>query len=469
MIQNRILIDRNENTVWAGTSEKEFIVLKFRVKRPILSKSNEQKDALNDNNTITDIVDQKGFLLLGTKNGLWLFDKENEIFSRPPCRNDACLSTVHVDIKKIFAHSNHTWLWVDQQLVKLNPGHTILHRFDLNTIQKQFDFEKKFIDARVMEITEDNEGKFWIASQGLGLSWYDPETNSLKNYRNDENDQNSIPSDVLNHVTIDRDENVWTTTVNKGIVQLRKPSLVFYNYLKGISSTGVGIVRSGDASQIVVGTNGSGIWKSDYNGTDIARLKFERVDLNSTVRGFENVVELSVGKKNIWIGTMQAGVAGLSLASDGKIDRNPKLFQHDINNRNTISDNFITSLWEDPEGHLWIGTFEGGLNLVDTRNYGAPGSVVNYHHDNKDTTSIINNGITGFFSDDNGSMFIASFGGLDRVYDPKPPHKTFRFEHLITGAYCKVIHKTMDGTFYVLAEMDFMLVARVVVNIISKS
>ena len=30
------------------------------------------------------------------------------------------------------------------------------------------------------------------------------------------------------------------------------------------------------------------------------------------VRGFENVVELAVGKKNVWVGTMQAGVAGIS-------------------------------------------------------------------------------------------------------------------------------------------------------------
>ena len=454
------LLIENQNTIWIGTAGKG--LYRFEVSSKEVSfylNETEKKESFYDNNTIRDIVDQKEFLLLATKNGLWMFDKRSETFSKQSCRKTPCLSIANPDVKKIFVHPNYMWLWVDQQLIKLDAEQTILHRFDLNTIQKQFDFEKKFIDARVMEITEYNDGTFWIASQGLGLSWYDPEKNYLKNYRNDKNDQSSIPSDVLNHVMIDRNNNVWTTTVNKGIVQLRKPSLVFHNYLKGMSSTGVGVIGRGDDVQILVGTNGSGLWKSDYDGTNISNLKFQRVELNSNVRGFENVVELNVGKKNVWLGSMQAGVAGLSLDHNGEIDRNPLLIQHDINNKNTISDDFIVSLWEDPEGHVWIGTFNGGLNIVDVENYGTPGSVVNYQHNNSDTSSVINNGVSGFMPDDNGAMFIATFGGLDRVYDARQPHKNFQFEHLIRDTYCKVIHKTQDGSLYVTTRNGFYVSA----------
>ena len=115
--------------------------------------------------------------MLGTKNGLWLFDKESRFFSRPRCSDEECNSILHGDIKKIFLHSNHLWVWVDQQLVKVNSDYTIVQRFELSTIQQQFDFERRFVDARITGITEDDERKFWMASQGLGLVYYDPERN----------------------------------------------------------------------------------------------------------------------------------------------------------------------------------------------------------------------------------------------------------------------------------------------------
>ena len=86
---------------------------------------------------------------------------------------------------------------------------------------------------------------------------------------------NSLPSDVLDEVMIDRDNNVWATTVNKGIVQLKKQSLVFYNYLNGMSSTGVDILHSENGLQLIAGTNGRSLWKSNYEPENISKLKFE--------------------------------------------------------------------------------------------------------------------------------------------------------------------------------------------------
>ena len=249
----------NENILWMAISGKGLTRLDVSTEK-LLSFINQAQpnDKFNDNNSVNDIVDKGDSLLLGTKNGLWLFDKENKIFSRPSCSDEECSSILNGDIKKIFLHSNHAWVWVDQQLVKVNADYDIVQRLELNRIQQQFDFEKRFVDARITSITEDHDGKFWMASQGLGLCYYDPQRNVLKNYRNDKNDVNSLPSDVLDEVMIDRDRNVWATTVNKGIVQLKSQSLIFYNYLNGMSSTGVGMLHSENGLQLIVGTNGRG-------------------------------------------------------------------------------------------------------------------------------------------------------------------------------------------------------------------
>jgi len=444
----------NENTLWmrlTGQGLTRFDVL--TEKQDFFLNQTQTNDKFHDNNTIKDIVDKGNSLLLGTKNGLWLFDKENRFFSRPRCNDEECGSILNGDIKKIFLHSNHIWVWVDQQLVKVNADYAIVQRLELNTIQQQFDFEKRFIDARITGMTEDHESKFWMASQGLGLIYYDPERNLLKNFRNDKNDLNSLPSDVLDKVMIDRDNNVWATTVNKGIVQLKKQSLVFYNYLNGVSATGVGMLHSENGSQIIVGTNGRNLWKSAYEPPNISRLKFEPLKMNPPVRGFENVIEVAVGKKNIWVGTMQAGVAQLSFGVDGKINPSPHLFQQNEQDENSLADNFITSLWEDNDGHIWIGTYSGGLHIIDSKNYGKPGSVIRYRHDPNNINSISDNGVSSFLLEEDGSLLMTTFSGIDRINTIDYGHEKFQFEHLLSGLYCKRIHKTSDGTLYVTTKV----------------
>ncbi|HZB11745.1 MAG TPA: hypothetical protein VE467_01890, partial [Chryseolinea sp.] len=452
-VRTETLWFEDENTLWLGTAGKGLTSFDISSKKIVSYLNQVQKnDQFNNNNTVQAIVEKGNSLLLGSKNGLWVFDKQNKFFSRPRCAGEEC-SVLNRDIKKIFLHPNHIWLWVDDELVKVNANYMVVQRLDLKKIQQQFDFEKKFIDSRIMEIADDHEGRFWITSQGLGLTNYDPQSNLLKNYRNNKNDANSLPSDVLNQVMIDRDNNVWTTTVNKGFVQLKKQSIVFYNYLDGMSSTGVGMVNTQGMSQLVVGTNGSNLWKSVYEPGNISKLKFEPLKMNPPVRGFENIVELFVGKKNIWIGTMQAGVAGLSFANNGEINLSPQLIQHDEHNNNTIADNFATSLWEGKDGRLWVGTYNGGLDIVDPQHYGKPGSIVNYQHANNNPDSLVHNGISAVLSEEDGSFLIGTFEGLDRIYDIEAPHGKFQFEHLITNAYCKMMHKALDGTLYVTTKV----------------
>jgi hypothetical protein len=50
-----------------------------------------------------------------------------------------------------------------------------------------------------------------------------------------------------------------------------------------------------------------------------------------------------------------------------------KVFRHDPLNPNTISDNYIRTLFIDSKGRLWIGTRGGELNLLK-----APSSQINY-------------------------------------------------------------------------------------------
>ena len=125
-------------------------------------------------------------------------------------------------------------------------------------------------------------------------------------------------------------------------------------------------------------------------------------------------------------------LARISFDIDGDIDLKPHLLQRDQNNnKNTIADNFITALREDNNGRLWLGTFAGGVNIVDPERYGEPGAVIKYQHDNNNVNSLVHNGIASFYLEEDGSMMIGTFDGLDRIYKTDPSHDNVQFEHLL--------------------------------------
>ena len=115
-----------------------------------------------------------------------------------------------------------------------------------------------------------------------------------------------------------------------------------------------------------------------------------------------------------------------------------------------LSDNFITSLWEDNDGHLWIGTYNGGLNIIDPKNYGKPGSVIKYRHDPNKITSDFRYGATSFLLEENGSLLITTFRGIDRINTIEFGHEKFQFEHLLTNIYCK--KNSQDSRWHVVCN-----------------
>lgn len=64
-------------------------------------------------------------------------------------------------------------------------------------------------------------------------------------------------------------------------------------------------------------------------------------------------------QKRIWIGTNK----GLYVIE--KNGEEPRLLLHDQEDRHSLSSNAVENLYEDPDGIIWIGTSEGGVNLYD--------------------------------------------------------------------------------------------------------
>jgi ligand-binding sensor domain-containing protein/signal transduction histidine kinase len=118
-----------------------------------------------------------------------------------------------------------------------------------------------------------------------------------------------------------------------------------------------------------------------------------------------------------------------------------RVYRHDPQDSQSPSHNYIMSIYEDPGGVLWIGTYGGGLDRFD------PGTGLwrHYQHDPNDPDSLSHNNVRSVYQDRDGVLWIATHGGgLDRFdreteqfthYRPDPEDPFGLCDWLIDSVY----------------------------------
>ncbi len=95
----------------------------------------------------------------------------------------------------------------------------------------------------------------------------------------------------------------------------------------------------------------------------------------------DNVVDAIYqdSENRLWVGT---GNGGLNLLNSDSISF--ERLQHDPNDVNTVSSNKIVCILEDSERNLWVGTFDGGLNKMNPQRK----TFTHYKHDPNDENTL---------------------------------------------------------------------------------
>lgn len=84
-----------------------------------------------------------------------------------------------------------------------------------------------------------------------------------------------------------------------------------------------------------------------------------------------------------------------------------KVYRHDPNDPNSISSNYILSLYEDEDGIIWVGTLMGGLNRFDR----FTDRFTHYQHDPENESSLSHNDVSVIFEDEQKVLWIGTLGG----------------------------------------------------------
>ncbi|MCZ6702920.1 MAG: triple tyrosine motif-containing protein [Ignavibacteria bacterium] len=108
----------------------------------------------------------------------------------------------------------------------------------------------------------------------------------------------------------------------------------------------------------------------------------------------------------IWFGTMYGLVR-----YDGK---NYRTYKYDSENPESISFDDVISLYEDSKDNLWIGTWGGGLNMLDPQR----NKFRRFVHDPSNPEGISDNIIWSITEDSNGNIWLGTAAGGINKYDP---------------------------------------------------
>ncbi len=212
----------------------------------------------------------------------------------------------------------------------------------------------------IWSIHEDAKKNLWIGTRD-GLNQYDRELDVFHQLKSDST-KNSLSSNFIRTIIGDDYGNLWIGNNNNGLSYYNHTNKKFYKYLH--SKNDSGSLSDNSTNKIFIDSR-SNLWVGTFGGKlnvlPAGKKQFEHINFRNESFSSSPVTSIVEDKnKFIWVGTQGDGFFKVHYIPNNKSKithfiREPK-------NQNTFSSNIILSLLIDKSGLLWIGTEDAGLN-----------------------------------------------------------------------------------------------------------
>jgi signal transduction histidine kinase/ligand-binding sensor domain-containing protein/DNA-binding response OmpR family regulator len=346
------------------------------------------------------------YLLVGSDNGLYFFDPVNTSFKRVITTETIETNLSNNSITSLYIDRGGV-LWVGTKK-GLNKFDTYLNDFNGVSIN-EFDTKGSIVTG----IQPSAGGGYWVSTSN----------GTLARFRNKKFEHFKLarPANeqiTLNIQTMFRDSRgrIWIGTNGSGAYCFQdvdprggviRELLHFGTQTsQKISGNHVMSFSEDKTGNVWIGTWGEGLNKiSPKNESELIE-----VDLKE-----KPIVTMLVDHLGLlWIGTRGNGLFNLSTTETPVYTL--KHFQNG-NQAESLTDNFINSLYEDENGKLWIGT-ENGLKVFERQSSTFKQIPV---------AGIQNNVVVSLLQDDRRRFWIANWDGL-HVVDPELPQEVKHYD-----------------------------------------
>ncbi len=313
--------------------------------------------------------DSDGTLWVGGGGGLDRFDRATETFTHVDTRGQ--VFCIYEDTQGVL------WVGFWHGLYGYDrAAGTIIHEYQRGP--SALDEPGMLLDNAITAILEDRSGNLWIGTPS-GLDLLDRATGTFTHYRHDPNDPNTLGHSGVNAILEDDQGRLWIGT-GGGLNLLHRPAGTFTRFEHDPDDQHS---LAHDAVISLIQDDGGALWVGTLEGLDrfeppasagdpelnskLVRFTHFRHDPDDPNSLCDDLVSTLFQDRSgvLWVGTAN-GVC--------KYNRRASQFTHYVmrsedtaggNTRPGLSDSKIAAVAEDGDGRLWVGTFNGGLDILD--------------------------------------------------------------------------------------------------------
>lgn len=392
-------------------------------------KSLSVDDGLSQSMAYCILQDSRGFIWIGTQDGLNRYDgKTVKTYRHDPNLPGSPGSDRYFSIWQDSA--SRLWFGTQDGISIYNPELDRFSHFDSSefavsssgtTVSGVSAHESVEVNFCVRHISGDDEGNVWIAGDGASLMRFDRNSGTLSDFSlRDWADSCGLDPNALSVRDVVSDtRGLYLATIGAGLLRLNieDRSVTVFSPVGGGSLNETTCIIPYMQDCLLVGTASRGVLSFDrhtgkFSGffpegsrKAVSNGVFRQHGASGTVAGSLYVrCLLKASDGRVWIGT-ESGVHVLDPR-----DHSVETWRHAYGDPYSLSDNAVHSIAEDRDGGIWVGTYFGGVNYFAKSNwfrryYPIPGE-----------NAISGRCISEFCEDGHGSLWIATEdAGLNRL------------------------------------------------------
>ena len=231
--------------------------------------------------------------------------------------------------------------------------------YRFRAFSNQIDDPDSISDDYVRGLMPAADGRMWVASQGGGVSIYDPRTDRFENHRPRPGDPHALPS-VAALILAEADNgDVWVGFGNAGLARWSRATRRYESVIVETDDAAPLTVRAlqfDRAGDLWIGT-GDGLRRLRA-GASVAQAVYSQPGAPGSFDRQYVYALFEASDGRIWIGTQSQGAAVLD-------PRNGKLTRLETGD-NATSHPWVSGFVEPTPGRIWIHTYGGGIDVVDS-------------------------------------------------------------------------------------------------------
>ena len=393
-----------------------------KLELPTVIKNNT---AFHQNKILKITKDTDGDLWFATeKLGVFLYSKSKNQLVNYKYQENNKNSISSNNIKDILPVDKNTiWFATDNGLSVLKKNTQVFIRYQHNPIMPF-----SISDNNITSLLKDRESSVWLGTKVGSINFFNESNTNFVNINESINNSFGLNNSIVNALANDKEKTLWVGTNGGGLNFLDFKTHTRQTYLmESFSGSKVIKVLKNKNEDIILCGTLTGLYEFNKKTKSFKNLEISNKEIQ--------VSSIIIDGNTTWIGTDGDGL--IQLSEKGSIKNYKKIIS-----QNSISDNFIIDIENSDDG-LWIST-QFGLDFYNKET----GEFTNYFKGDE-KNSLSNNSLTTLFIDSKDRLWVGlGYGGLN-YFDKKTKKFYLLNESLgFTDGAIKSIKEDKDGALW---------------------